>query len=36
MVQRGVKAVPGYDNPISFLNAATDALLVTQNFLYIG
>lgn len=26
------KAVPGYDNPISFLNAATDALLVTQNF----
>lgn len=29
---RGRKAVPGYDNPISFLNAATDALLVTQNF----
>lgn len=26
------KTVPGYDNPISFLNAATDALLVTQNF----
>lgn len=26
------KAEPGYDNPISFLNAATDALLVTQNF----
>ena len=26
------KAVPGYDNPLSFLNAATDALLVTQNF----
>lgn len=26
------KAIPGYDNPISFLNAATDALLVTQNF----
>lgn len=26
------KAVPGYDNFISFLNAATDALLVTQNF----
>ena len=26
------KANPGYDNPISFLNAATDALLVTQNF----
>lgn len=25
-------AAPGYDNPISFLNAATDALLVTQNF----
>lgn len=25
-------ATPGYDNPISFLNAATDALLVTQNF----
>ena len=25
-------AEPGYDNPISFLNAATDALLVTQNF----
>lgn len=26
------KAEPGYNNPISFLNAATDALLVTQNF----
>lgn len=26
------QAEPGYDNPISFLNAATDALLVTQNF----
>lgn len=26
------KAEPGYDNFISFLNAATDALLVTQNF----
>ena len=26
------KAEPGYDNPISFLNAASDALLVTQNF----
>lgn len=26
------KAVPGYDNSLSFLNAATDALLVTQNF----
>lgn len=26
------KQEPGYDNPISFLNAATDALLVTQNF----
>lgn len=26
------QAIPGYDNPISFLNAATDALLVTQNF----
>lgn len=25
-------AEPGYNNPISFLNAATDALLVTQNF----
>lgn len=25
-------AEPGYDNPISFLNAASDALLVTQNF----
>lgn len=25
-------AEPGYDNSISFLNAATDALLVTQNF----
>ncbi len=29
---RGRKAVPGYNNFISFLNAATDALLVTQNF----
>mgnify|MGYP005922537855 CR=1 FL=1 len=29
---RARKAEPGYDNPISFLNAATDALLVTQNF----
>lgn len=26
------KAMPGYDNFISFLNAASDALLVTQNF----
>ena len=26
------QAEPGYDNPISFMNAATDALLVTQNF----
>lgn len=26
------KAVPGYNNFISFLNAATDVLLVTQNF----
>jgi len=26
------QAEPGYDNPISFLNAASDALLVTQNF----
>lgn len=26
------KAEPGYDNFISFLNAASDALLVTQNF----
>ena len=26
------QAAPGYDNFISFLNAATDALLVTQNF----
>lgn len=26
------KAEPGYDNPISFLNAVQDALLVTQNF----
>lgn len=26
------KAEPGYDNPISFLNAASDTLLVTQNF----
>lgn len=25
-------ADPGYDNPLSFMNAATDALLVTQNF----
>lgn len=25
-------AKPGYDNLVSFLNAATDALLVTQNF----
>ena len=25
-------AVPGYDNFLSFMNAATDALLVTQNF----
>lgn len=25
-------AEPGYDNPISFINAASDALLVTQNF----
>lgn len=25
-------AEPGYNNPISFLNAAIDALLVTQNF----
>ena len=24
------KAMPGYDNPLSFLNAATDALLYTQ------
>ena len=28
----GAPVEPGYDNPISFLNAATDALLVTQNF----
>ena len=26
------KAEPGYDNPLSFLNAMSDALLVTQNF----
>lgn len=26
------QAEPGYDNSISFLNAASDALLVTQNF----
>ena len=26
------KAEPGYDNHISFINAASDALLVTQNF----
>ena len=26
------KAVPGYDNFLSFMNAVTDALLVTQNF----
>lgn len=26
------KAEPGYDNPISFLNAVQDTLLVTQNF----
>ncbi len=26
------KAVPGYDNFLSFMNAASDALLVTQNF----
>lgn len=26
------KAVPGYDNMLSFLNAATDALLFTQTF----
>ena len=32
---RGRKAVPGYDNPISFLNAATDALLDSE-LLYIG
>lgn len=25
------KGTPGYDNPLSFLNAATDALLYTQN-----
>lgn len=29
---RARQAEPGYDNPLSFLNAATDALLVTQNF----
>ena len=29
---RSRQAEPGYDNPISFLNAASDALLVTQNF----
>lgn len=26
------KAEPGYDNPLSFLNAMSDTLLVTQNF----
>lgn len=26
------KATPGYDNMLSFMNAATDALLYTQNF----
>ena len=26
------KAEPGYDNLLSFMNAMTDALLVTQNF----
>ena len=26
------EALPGYDNFLSFMNAATDALLVTQNF----
>ena len=26
------QAVPGYDNPLSFMNAMTDALLLTQNF----
>ncbi len=26
------KAEPGYDNPLSFLNAATDTLLAAQNF----
>ncbi|WP_300725009.1 NADPH-dependent oxidoreductase [uncultured Bacteroides sp.] len=26
------KAQPGYDNPLSFLNALSDTLLVTQNF----
>ena len=26
------EAVPGYDNFLTFMNAATDALLVTQNF----
>ncbi len=26
------KATPGYDNPLSFMNAATDALLFTQTF----
>lgn len=26
------KAEPGYDNPLSFLNAVSDTLLVTQNF----
>ena len=26
------KAVPGYDNVLSFMNAATDALLFTQTF----
>ncbi len=29
---RARHAEPGYANPISFLNAASDALLVTQNF----
>ncbi len=29
---RARQADPGYANPISFLNAASDALLVTQNF----
>ncbi len=29
---RARQAEPGYANPISFLNAASDALLVTQNF----
>lgn len=30
------EAVPGYDNFLSFMNAATDALLVTQNFCTFG